>query len=44
MWSKRSLDSFVVIAACAPVFGVAMAIYMNEPVWLLLCFALTLFL
>jgi hypothetical protein len=44
MWSKRFIDSFVVAAAVAPLLGIFMAIYLSEPAWLLLCFALTLFL
>jgi hypothetical protein len=42
--AKRSIDSFVFVAAVAPVLGVTMATHMSEPAWLLLCFALTLFL
>lgn len=44
MLSKPSIDGFVLVAAAAPVLGVIMAIYMSEPAWLFLCFALTLFL
>ena len=44
MWSKPCIDGFVVVAAAAPVVGVIMAIYMSEPAWLFLCFALALFL
>ena len=44
MSSKLRVDGFVVVAACAPVFGIVMAVYSKEPVWLFLCFALTLFL
>lgn len=44
MWSKRRIDGLVVVAAVAPVLGIGMAIYLSEPAWLLLCFALTLFL
>lgn len=44
MRPKLLIDGFVVIAAGAPVLGVIMAILESEPAWLLLCFALTLFL
>lgn len=44
MWSKLCIDGFVIVAAVAPILGVVMAIHMSEPAWLLLCFALTLFL
>jgi hypothetical protein len=44
MRPKLSIDGFVIAAAVAPLLGVALAIYMSEPAWLLLCFALTLFL
>ena len=44
MRSKWFIDGVIFIAACAPVLGVVLAIHMGEPAWLLLCFALTLFL
>jgi hypothetical protein len=44
MLAKLRVDGFIVVAACAPVVGVLMAIYSKEPAWLFLCFALTLFL
>lgn len=44
MWSKLPIDGLVLVAACAPVVGVLTAVLVNEPAWLLLCFALTLFL
>lgn len=44
MRSKLSIDSLVIAAAVAPLLGVALAIYVSEPAWLLLCFALILFL
>ena len=44
MLPKLRINGFVVVAACAPVLGIVMAIYSNEPAWLFLCFALALFL
>ena len=44
MLSKLRVDGFIVVAACAPFLGIVMAIYSKAPIWLLLCFALTLFL
>jgi hypothetical protein len=44
MLSKLRIEGFVVLAACAPVLGIVIAIYAKEPAWLFLCFALTLFL
>lgn len=44
MWRRIRIDGLVVLVAAAPVLGVTMAIHTSEPAWLLLCFALTLFL
>ena len=44
MLPRWRVDSFIVVAACAPVVGIVMAVYSREPAWLFLCFALTLFL
>lgn len=44
MLPRWRIDSFIIVAAYAPVVGIVMAIHSKEPAWLFLCFALTLFL
>jgi hypothetical protein len=44
MLAKLRVDSFIIVAACAPAIGLILAICSKEPAWLFLCIALTLFL
>jgi hypothetical protein len=44
MLRRWRIDGFIVVAACAPVVGIVMAIHSKELAWPLLSFALTLFL